>query len=137
MLNAEEFEIEVGHILPAAAMRERLLSLPEVRRAIAALDEGALAENDIRQFVSTLMAEFSEGVRFPYDVALAAIAVVLEGRSSDFADEYLHDLSRLKLAEMPLSIRVARECLKYRVKSLAGNQVKLDQYDRSPDPLRS
>ena len=68
-------------------------------------------------------------------LALATIAVVLERRTTDFADEYLCHLARLKLAEMPLSIRVARECLKHRARSLTRNQIKTDQYKNPADPL--
>ena len=50
-------------------------------------------------------------------MALAALAVVLERRTTEFAEEFLLDLAKLKLAEMPLCIRVARECVKHRMTS--------------------
>jgi hypothetical protein len=137
MLKSEEFEVEVGHILPAAALRVRLHSLPEVRRAIAVLNQGALSENGIRRFVATLMAEFRPGQRFPYDLGLAALAVVLERRPTEFADEYLRHLARLKLAEMPVSIRVARECLKHRAESVPRNQYKRDEYASATESLNA
>ena len=129
VLKSEEFEVEVGYLLPTAALRKRLSLLPEVRRVITSLDMRLLKENCLRQFVSTLMAEFRPGQRFLYDVALAALAVSLERRPTEFADEYLRDLAKLNLAEMPVSIRMARECLKHRAGSLARDQIKIDQYD--------
>ena len=48
------------------------------------------------------------------ELALAALAVAVERRPTDFAEEFLHDLARPQIAEMGLAIRVARECLRHR-----------------------
>ena len=58
--------------------------------------------------------EFSKRRRLPNSLALAALAVILEHRATDFAEEFLHDLSRLRLSELSAAIYVARECLKNR-----------------------
>ena len=133
-LASEAFEIEVGFTLPAVAMRSKLLSLPVVKQVMISLNHGAVSENTIRQFVATLMTEFRPQHRFPYDLALAALAVVLERRPTDFADEFLCYLARLRLAEMPVSIRVARACLTHRVRSVARNQYRVDPYEQPTDP---
>jgi hypothetical protein len=129
VLKSEEFEVQVGHSLPTAAMRSRLMRLPQVRRALAAVAGQVISEKDLRRFVATLVRSLRPGQRFPYDIALAALAVILERQPTDFADEYLSDLARLKLIEMPVSIRVARECSKHRAQSVARNQIKEAHYD--------
>jgi hypothetical protein len=89
-----------------------LLRSQEVRDIRAALQQGAITEETIHEFVSSLMKAFQVGRRFEHETALAALAVALERRSTDFAEEFLLDLARLKLAEMPICIRVARECIR-------------------------
>jgi hypothetical protein len=61
--------------------------------------------------VDELMRDFRPGSQFQHEIALAAIAVVLETRYTAFADEYLLDLARLHTkAELDLSPRVAQLC---------------------------
>jgi hypothetical protein len=112
-LTCEEFGVKVGFLLPSRALRRVLKHRPEVRGIEKSLAEGGLSEGAIRDFVSTCMSDLRRGERFPHDLALAALAVALENRQTALAKAYLRDLSRLKLAEMTTSIRVARECLEH------------------------
>jgi len=111
-LKTDYFNFSVGFHHSPAAVRLSVLKTRDVRHLAAALRFGAVTETMIRDFVSSIVSEFSKGRRLPNDLALAAIAVVLELRPTHFAEEYLHDLARLNLAEMRTSINVARECLK-------------------------
>lgn len=111
-LKSDEFNLSVGFLHTPAAVRRSLLKSHHVRLVAAALRYGAITEVMIREFVSSIMVGFSRGRRLPNDLALAALAVVLERRPTDFAKEYLYDLARLEIAEMRTSISVARECLK-------------------------
>jgi hypothetical protein len=114
-LKSDEFELSVGFLSTASALRRFLNRTPAVAAVRQALRQGAITEDTIRQFVSVVISDLRIGQRLPYEIAIAGLAVVLESRATDFAEEYLHDLSRLRLAEMSLCIRVARECLKHRV----------------------
>jgi hypothetical protein len=114
-LISNSFVLSVGFLSTPVALRRLLLRSKEVREIRNALRQGAISEETIRQFVSSLLAGFRVGQRFEHEMALAALAVVLERRATDLAEEFLLDLAKLKLAEMPLCIRVARECLKHRV----------------------
>lgn len=114
-LRSDEFELSVGFLSTASALRRFLARSGEVAAVRQALKEGAITENTIRKFVSVLMRDLRIGSRLPSEIAIAGLAVALETRATHFAEEYLHDLSRLELAEMSLCIRVARECLKHRV----------------------
>jgi hypothetical protein len=113
-LKTDEFSFAVGFHHSTGSVRRKLLNSVDVRRVAAAVRFGAITESMINEFVSSVMLEYRRGHRLPDDLALAALAIVLERRPTDFAEEYLHDLARLKLAEMSTSINVARECLKNR-----------------------
>jgi hypothetical protein len=123
-LTSDSFVLSVGFLSTPGTLRRFLLRSREVREVREALRQGAIDEDVIRAFVSRLLTGFRVGVRFEHEMALAALAVVLERRTTDFAEEFLLDLAKLRLAEMPLCIRVARECLKHRV-TIAQNKAKI------------
>ena len=110
-LTTDSFHLSVGFTHTPSYTRRALQRSIDVRRIACALRFGEISEKEIREFVESITAKFKSGKRLDDDLALAAIAVVLEMRSSEFAEEYLHDLSRLRLAEMATSIGVACECL--------------------------
>jgi hypothetical protein len=95
---------------------------------------GQVSDAMLREFVAEMMADFERGRQLPADVTLAALATALESSNADFAEEYLCDLARLQLAEMPMSIRVARECLKVRC-GLPKNEIRRFTYPWSSSPL--
>jgi hypothetical protein len=113
-LTSDEFAISAGSISTPEALRRFLLRSKEVREIRESLRQGAITEETVREFVSSLMRAFHVGQRFVHEMALAALAVALERRPTDFAEEFLHDLSRLKLAELCLCLRVARVCIQER-----------------------
>jgi hypothetical protein len=123
-LLSDGFAVSVGFLLPAPALRRALGATEEVRDVIEALTDGALPESSIETFLSSLLGDLRKGERFPHDLALAALAVALEDRPTAFAEGYLRDLSRLRLAEMSVSVGAAQACLHHRrslVTNLAGS----------------
>ncbi len=76
-------------------------------------DEGELYASTITKFVNKLLRKHPESGSFPYQTALAAIAVVLDG-SRSFSEEYLSDLARIKTGRFVMASKVARLCLKER-----------------------
>ncbi len=114
-LTSEELALSVGFLSTSEALRRFLATTREVAAVRQAFEEGAIIEETVRRFVSDLLADFRRGERFPHEVALAALAVALQRRPTDFSEEFLRDLSQLKLAEMSTCIRVAHECRKRRV----------------------
>ena len=114
-LKSEEFALSVGFPATPIALCQVLRRTEAVHNLRRCLEQGAVSEETIRAFVSALLAGFRVGQRFEHETVLAALAVVLERRPTDFAEEFLLDLAKLKLAEMSRCIRVARECLKHRV----------------------
>ena len=114
-LTSEEFISPIAYIGTPTALYRVLRRSPDVLALEQALLTGELSLDNIKDFASSLANEIKKGESFKYDITLAAIGVVLEQNPSDFAEEYLSDLAKLKLLEIPMSIRVARECLKNRV----------------------
>lgn len=122
-LTSDEFAMSAAGFSTPETLRHFLTQSPEVQDVRQSLLQEAVTEDTIREWVSSWMNDFRPGQHFPHETAIAAVAVALEKRSTDFAEEFLLDLARLKLAEMPLCIRVARQCLKRRA-TMARNKVK-------------
>lgn len=123
-LTSDDFAVSAGFLSTPGSLRRFFHQAKEVAAIKEALRQEAITESTLRGFVSSVLRDLRCGERFPHQLAIAAIAVVLETRPTTFADEFLHDLSRLGLAEMSMCIRVARECLKHRV-NLAHNKTKV------------
>jgi hypothetical protein len=114
-LTSEEFISPIAYVGTPIALYRVLRRSPEILALEQALLTGELSPDNIKDFASSLANEIKKGESFKYDITLAALGVVLERNSSDFAEEYLSDLAKLNLLEIPMSIRVARECIKNRV----------------------
>jgi hypothetical protein len=130
-LKSEEFALALGSLATPGAVRRFLRTADEVSAIRKALRNGAISEDTLREFVSTLMRDLRHGERFPHELSLAALAVVVETHPTNFAEEFLHDLARLQCAEMSLCIRVARECAKHR--SVTTNTMKEFRVSDSPE----
>jgi hypothetical protein len=135
-LKSDDFAARVGYVATAPALRRLLSRTSEVQAVRDALATGQLSEELIRRFVGALMADLRKGEPFRHDLPISALAVALEQRCTEFAGEFLRGLAALRAAEMAMSIRVARECLKDR-ETTAGNLtavVQLDPARPSPQP---
>jgi hypothetical protein len=112
-LLSDGFLADIGIVSSAKTLRRCLTNSAYVdglRRAIAG---GAIREETIRRFCDELMVDFERNVRFPHEYALAALAVALEDRKTDFVEEFLLDLARLNIVEMPFAPEVARGSLNH------------------------
>ena len=99
-------------IATPSALRRALQRSPEVRLIRESLKIGALDEEAIGHFVESLMTDLKPGMPFAHDLTLSALAVALDQRGTGFAEKFLEELAGLQAAEMSMSIRVARECLR-------------------------
>ncbi|MEX2140154.1 MAG: hypothetical protein WD894_12890 [Pirellulales bacterium] len=137
-LTSEEFFASIGTPSSPKALRRYLHLCTEVKEVRTSLASGQISEETIRRFVDELKAHFVRGVQFPYELTLAALAVALETWRTDFADNYLLDLARLRgYSEMHIAPRIAGLCLSGRQKApkfikMAFNQKnRLQQYWRA------
>lgn len=126
-LKSDDLAIDAVAFSTPVSLRRFLSQREEIAAARTALHQGAITEESIRRFVSELMEGFHRGEHFPHEEALAALCLVLEKRPTDFAEEYLRDLARLRLAEMGLAIRVARECVMRRARGIHNESRKLSR----------
>lgn len=131
-LKSDELELQLSFVSNPRAIHHALQRNSCVRKVRSAMNSGEVTEDTIRQFCAKLLRELRFGSRFEHEFALAAIAVALETRVTSFADEFILDLARLELAEMPVAIRVARVACQERLK-LPANQTKLFSWsDQEP-----
>ncbi len=108
-------DFETGLVASTSrVLRQMLLRCEEVLELRDAYDAGCLPDEQIRSFVDRLLREGAGCDRFPYQTALAVIAVMFESRFTQFADEYLHGLARIRSDRFSIAARVARECLDMR-----------------------
>lgn len=96
-LENEEFQTKGFVISTAEALRAFLRYRPEVVSLRKAIVSGAVTPVDTKEYVDELLRSFTTGKMFAYEINLAAIAVALETYPGPFAEEYLKDLSRLKI----------------------------------------
>src|SRR5687768_8742705 len=103
VLTTDEFIASIGAVSSPKALRKHLMQCAEVQAVRKALADGLITEATIERFTDELMDDFVRGTHFPHELALAALAVALETRHTDFAENYLLDLARLmKIAEVHL-----------------------------------
>ena len=134
-LLSEPFRAEVGFLLPPAALRRRLQRLSLVRDVHLAVRVGIVRCEHVRAFVTEATRDFRAGELLPNEAALAALAVALETCPQDFAEQYLLDLAKLKLAEVATAARVSRECLRARY-SRPKTQTLQRAFPVPPDRVR-
>lgn len=120
-LTTDNFNASIGAVSSPAALRRHLIRCAEVQEIRKALADGHITEKTIEGFTQLLMNHFVRGEQFRHEAALAALAVVLENRHTEFAEDYLLDLARLKdkISELDLAPRIAGLCLQERQKSAA------------------
>ncbi len=82
-LTTDEFALRLGVISNARAIHRRLQVCEEVHDIRSALLSGEISEESIEKFRAELLREYSPGQLFPHEMALAAIAVVLEMREQE------------------------------------------------------
>src|SRR5262249_406477 len=110
-LQSEDLQANARAFSTAPALRLFLGQRPEVLEVRAGLRQGTIADDVIRDFVATLLKALRPGVLFLVDVPLAALAVACEDVQTPFVGAFLAELAGMRLAEMPLGPRVAREVL--------------------------
>ena len=133
-LKTDAFASQYSLLSNARAVHRALQRSSAVEHVRLALCRGEITEDTIRDFCAELLHRLDYGTRHPHEVALAALAVALESRSTAFAEEFDMDLARLELAEIPMAIRVARESCTVRLK-LPANKTKMFTFpDGEPRP---
>lgn len=114
----------VSSISTAEGLRAFLSCRPEVIELRRAFEAEAIDSDDFHSFVNELLGHFRRGARFHAEGVIAALAVAIETLPARFAQEFLQDLARVKIAELPLAPRVARLSLRERDKRVSQLTVR-------------
>jgi hypothetical protein len=133
-LTSQDFEEAVGSLVPASVLRRVLHGNVSVRAVSEAFQIGTATEQNLRDFIRAELGALRRGEPLPHDLALAALAVALEGSRSSFATEFITGLAGLDIVELQMSVLMARECLKHR-RSVPLNEARSFLIS-APDPSR-
>ena len=120
-IKSDEFILSIGYELPPSAMYSIFVQLEECAQFRTDYKSGAISDSELRSYINTLLLNFRIGESFLYSETLALMAVGLESFYTDFAEEFLSDLSKLKLIELHISVEIANICLKNREKRPSNN----------------
>ena len=82
-LKSDAFAAEAVFLSTPSALRRFLVGTTEVAAIKQALRQGGITEDSLRRFVADLMTDLRRGERFPHELPLAALAVVLERRPTE------------------------------------------------------
>jgi hypothetical protein len=132
-LNSDQMLGVASTISGSAALRHYFASCDEVQDVAFALQRGVITEEGVKRFVEDLLDDLKKWVLFSHDLTLAALAVALETRYTLFADEFLHWLSQMQSAEMPIGPQVANEVLYHRAWPPAQKWVGLPRKPTEPN----
>jgi len=108
-LKSDEFAIKYSFVSNYKAIYKSLQESEETGELYAALRDGEVTEQSLQEFCDELFKSLQQGVRFPHEIAIVAIAVTMEIWQTPFAKEFVVNLGELDLAEMPIATRIARE----------------------------
>jgi hypothetical protein len=111
-LDSEEIAQVVFTVATPQAVCSILRTNSHVDAAWRHLYENAYeARCDIEEFVRERLLDLKSNTYFPHEPAFCALAVALETLPMPAAEDFLSELAALRIAEMPISPRVAALCL--------------------------
>lgn len=116
-IDIDEIRTVTAMVATPSALRVALRETVSARKLYAGLACKLLSVEDVRTYTQKLSEDFVPGEHFQHEAELSLIAVVFEVNESDLASDFLHDLASVHVAEMPMSPRVAVECLLAQAKS--------------------
>lgn len=128
-LDGDDLAVAIDPIATPTAIRSVLASRSEVHDLARAIREGGVSGPDVREWVAARLRDLRPGMRFPHEPAFCAMAVALERFPGGVAAEFLSGLASLKIQEIPLSIRVAAECVRVRRQDIASNTPEVNGHD--------
>ena len=120
-IKSTDYIFSLGVQLPPKAMYKILKNENETNILRILYQSNALTDIEIKEFVNDLLKEFRYGEKYFYDLTLASIAVALEDCYTNFADEYISDLSKLSQTELKTSTEIAKICIEKRLASVQNH----------------
>lgn len=116
---------EIAQVVFTVATPKALCAILRTHRDVKAvrqyLWESTDARREIEEFIRERLVALRPKTYFPHEPAFCALAVALESLPNPAAEDFLSELSALQIAEMPISSRMASQCLQRRRELLASN----------------
>ncbi len=123
-LDSEHIAQIVFTIATPKALRAILQTNEEIKAVRKQILNNPNAQIEIEEFVRDRLIDLKPKRYFPHEPAFCALAVAIENLPVPMAEKFLNELAELKIAEMPMSSRVAVLCLQRRRELLIGETEK-------------
>lgn len=122
ILDSDELAHIVFTVASPKAIATMLRSRPEIAATRQHLSDNAYhARRFVEEYVRSRLIDLKPKTYFLHEPAFCALAVAMEPLPIPVAEAFLSELAALKIAEMPISSRVAAICLKRRRELLISN----------------
>lgn len=125
MLDSEEIAQIVFTIATPRGIYNILRAHRDVKAARQYLWDNTDVRREIEEFIRDRLVALRPKVYFPHEPAFCALAVALESLPNPAAEVFLTELAALRIAEMPLSPRIASQCLKHRWGLVTSNTMAI------------
>jgi hypothetical protein len=133
LLDSDDIAQVVLTVATPNALRNILRTHIIVKAVRRHLLESMDPRREIEEFVRKRLIDLTPPIYFSHEPAFCALAVALETLSLPVAESLLSELAPLRIAEMPLSPRVAELCMQHRQKILISDTRKV--FEVNPMPL--
>jgi len=133
-LDSEEIAQVVFTVATPKALCAILRTQRDVKSVRQYLWESTDARREIEEFIRERLIALRPKTYFPHEPAFCALAVALESLPTPAAEVFLSELSALQIAEMPLSSRVASQCLQRRWELVTSNTPAVFKVAPLPQP---
>ena len=121
-LLSDELTLQVGFLTNPKIVLRHLRKSPIVSKLVDSLRSEEVLESDVERFVQSLLSELKPQCIFHHELPLCAIAVALEGRATDFANDYINHLADLNIQEIIFAPKLAGIVRKQRHLTLDGSK---------------
>ncbi len=119
---------DIAHLVFSIATPNALCNILRTHKDVEVVrrylfDNADDARQFIEEYVRERLIDLNPKTHFQHEPAFCALAVALETLPMPASENFLSELAALKIAEMPMSPRVAALCLERRQKLLISNTI--------------
>jgi hypothetical protein len=130
---------DIAQIVFTVATPKGLCAILRAHRDVKAVRQYLWESTDMRreieEFIRERLIALKPKIYFPHEPAFCALAVALESLPNPAAEDFLAELAALKIAEMPISPRVASQCLHRRWGLVTSNSMAVFRVAPLPQPV--
>jgi hypothetical protein len=129
---------DIGQVVLTVATPNAICGILRTHKDVEAVwqylfDNAENSRRIIEEYVRERLIDLKPETYFPHEPAFCALAVTLETLPMPAAEDFLSELAALKIAEMPISSRVAALCLERRREIIISNTLSV--FKNKPMPI--